>query len=112
MADVQVSIDADEVREVVDFYRRAAHVVGAAAGDLNAHDLGSWAVGEEYRELGERYREMGRVIADRLAEQARAADRLAEHLHRGMTALIDTDTESARDVSGAYRRFSGDVGLS
>ena len=93
MVDVPTSVDVDEISGVIAFYRSAADVVDAAATDLAGHDLGNWAVGEEYHELGERYREMGRLISERFGAQARAADRLAEALHEAMTALVATDTE-------------------
>ncbi|MFW0784403.1 hypothetical protein AAFP35_07745 [Gordonia sp. CPCC 206044] len=103
MAEAEMSVDVDEVREVVSFYRRAASAVGTAAADIGTHDLGSWAVGDEYRDLGERFREMGRILADRLGEQARAADRLADALHRGMAAIVDADVAVAGDVTRAGR---------
>ncbi|AZG44958.1 hypothetical protein [Gordonia insulae] len=110
MGDAGMTVDTDEVARVVGFYHRAAEVVGAAADDIRRHDLGGWAVGEDYRELGDRYREMGRVIADRLTEQSRAAGRLSDTLGRGLSTLIAADHEAADDVGRAAgrRRAAGE----
>ncbi|RPA12158.1 hypothetical protein [Gordonia sp. OPL2] len=87
-----VTVDVDEVRSVVGFYRSASVVVGDAAARIGADELGEWA-GADYAEMGRRYRDMGRVIAERLTEQSRAARRLADALDRGITTLVDTDAE-------------------
>ncbi|MDY6807661.1 hypothetical protein GIY30_16940 [Gordonia sp. HNM0687] len=105
MFDAQTSVDVDEISGVIAFYRSAADVVGGTASDLRGHDLGAWAVGEDYHDLGERYREMGRIISGRLDEQARAADRLAGALHQAMTALVLADQEIADGATGD--RFAG-----
>ncbi|MFW0796131.1 hypothetical protein AAFP30_20125 [Gordonia sp. CPCC 205515] len=98
MSESRLFIDVDEVTEVVSFYRCAAEVVGAAASDLGAGDLGDWALDDQYRELGDRYREMGRVIAARLAEQSVAADRLSMALEQGLTALTESDADLRDDL--------------
>ncbi|GAA3726686.1 hypothetical protein [Gordonia hankookensis] len=104
MADSQMSVDVDEVSKVVAFYRRAADVVGSAADDIRRHELGRWALGEEYREMGARYREMGRVITERLTDQAHAADRLADALGRGIAMI---DTADADNATGLTRTVGG-----
>lgn len=107
MFDAQTSVDVDEISGVIAFYRSAAEVVGEAASDLRGDDLGAWAVGEEYLDLGERYREMGRVISGRLDQQARAADRLAGALHQAMTALVLADQEIADGTAAVRDTWAG-----
>lgn len=107
MTESGVTVDVGQVGEVIDFYARAAAVVGDSAVDIRHHDLGSWAMGEQYQELGARYREMGEAIAARLADHAAAADRLAAALHRGMTALVAADADSAGAVSHAMGNRPG-----
>ncbi|MYR06262.1 hypothetical protein GTV32_08010 [Gordonia sp. SID5947] len=106
MSDAQMTVDVEEISKVIAFYRRAADVVGCAADDIRTHELGRWAVGDEYREMGERYREMGRTITERLTAQAHAADHLADALGRGValigTADADNATEVARTVDGLH----------
>lgn len=106
MSDSRLFIDLDEVADVVSFYRAAAEVVGAAAADLGADDLGDWALDDHYRGLGDRYRAMGRVIAARLAEQSVAADRLSMALERGVATLTEGDADVRQDIM----RISANLG--
>lgn len=105
----RVTVDVDEIRSVVGFYRAAATVVGDAADRIGADELGEWA-GADYSDMGRRYRDMGRVIADRLAEQSRAARRLADTLDRGVTTLVDTDAEIGDDLRGRGRHRADESG--
>ncbi|MGV9710579.1 hypothetical protein ACWDTI_07935 [Gordonia sp. NPDC003424] len=109
MPDSRLFIDADEIADVVSFYRSAAEVVGAAAADLGAEELGDWALDDDYRELGDRYREMGRIIALRLAEQSVAADRLSIALEHGLTVLTDADSDIRHDLTRPADRDPGEV---
>ena len=108
MTEGEVTVDVDEVRSVVAFYRHAAEVVGSASSSIRDHELGTWAAGEEYRELGERYRDMGRVITDRLGEQARAAAHLADVLDDGMSRLVGADAELGMEVRAGRHRGPAD----
>ncbi|GAA1481698.1 hypothetical protein GCM10009624_21380 [Gordonia sinesedis] len=101
-----LDVDVDTVTDVAGFYRRAALVADAAAADLSAHDLGSWAVGENYRALGERYAEMGRAMAGTLRRQATATARLADVLHSGVAGIVAADDEQARAIGAAASRAS------
>ncbi|MEE4022367.1 hypothetical protein V1Y59_04685 [Gordonia sp. PKS22-38] len=107
MGDARTAVDVDEVSGVVAFYQRAADVVGSAARDLQAHEFGDWAIGPDYHDMGERYRDMGRMLADRLAEQADAADRLAAALHHAMTSLIRTDEIAEASIRSAGAEEAG-----
>ncbi|MEE3848899.1 hypothetical protein VZC37_01040 [Gordonia sp. LSe1-13] len=107
MDDARTAVDVDEVSGVVAFYQRAADVVGTAARDLHAHEFGDWAIGPDYHDMGERYRDMGRTLADRLAEQADAADRLASALHHAMTSLVRADEIAEASIRRAGSEQTG-----
>jgi hypothetical protein len=109
-----VAIDADEVAEVIAFYRRASHVLTAATDDLTAHDFGAWSSGgcgdlpdhalpdhALADDLGVRVGEMGRALAQGLAAQAASAARLADILAHGLAALADADAQAARVVAAS-----------
>ncbi|MGV9671895.1 MULTISPECIES: hypothetical protein [unclassified Gordonia (in: high G+C Gram-positive bacteria)] len=109
MESSNVAVDADEVAEVIAFYRRASHVLTAATDDLTAHDFGAWsssgcgdlpdhAVADN---LGVRVGEMGRALAQGLAAQAASAARLADILAHGLATLADADAEAARVVAAS-----------
>lgn len=107
MAESGFTVDAEQVRQVIDFYARAATVVGDSATDIRQHDLGSWAVGEQYRELGARYRAMGEAIAARLSDHAVAADRLSMSLQRGLTVLVEAEEANAAGLSRPLQDIPG-----
>lgn len=97
-------VDVDQVDAVASFYRRAALVLSAAGDDMAVHHFGGWAVGPGYRALGERYAVMSAVVADRLREQAAAADGLSELLGRGLDELVDADAAQAHQLGGIAER--------
>ena len=103
MPEQGVTVDVGQVGEVIDFYARAAVVVGDSANDIRHHDLGSWAMGDEYRELGARYRAMGEAIAARLGEHAVAADRLSVALQTGLSALVSAEETNAGHFTNVMR---------
>ncbi len=100
------AIDTEQVGRVVDFYDQAGEVVGAVSEQLRSHRFGSWVVGEEYRELGERFSTMSERIADRLAEQAVAAARLAEELGRAVEIVGAADVDAAGEVRASVPGLS------
>ncbi|MFT4127171.1 MAG: hypothetical protein QM662_13215 [Gordonia sp. (in: high G+C Gram-positive bacteria)] len=91
----RVDVDVDQVAAVAAFYRRAAHVVGAAADEVGDHDFGSWAHGADYGGFGQRFAAVGATLARRLAAHAGSAARLSAALDDGVEAVVESDAGAA-----------------